>query len=209
MNPLNSENSTRSDPEPFSARNLLFRTAIGILILMGGLAIPISLYREEVLEFCRYFVRTAGGPGVFFGFMIPDMLPIPFAQDIFTGMAVFGGMSRVEAIIWAATGSLVGGSIGFFIGQRIARSKRFERFIKGRGAQAYTLVQDRGSLAVVIGAVTPIPYSFICWTCGALDYPYGRLILISLLRIPRIAFYLYLIETNLGWIIGLDAASLQ
>lgn len=182
---------------------------MGLLLLMGLLAIPVTLYKGELLDACRYFVSQFGGLGVALGFLIPDMVPIPFTQDIFTGMAVLGGMPFWEALVWATGGSLIGGSIGFWIGRGIGHTARFKRFVKGRGAQAHLLVQQRGSWAVAIGAVTPIPYSVICWSCGALDFPYGRLMLISLLRIPRIAFYLWLIVAGLSWLIGLDQASLS
>ena len=107
------------------------------------MTIPITIHRDWILEFCRTFVERAGGPGVFVGFMIPDMIPIPFSQDIFTGMAVLGGMSMTEAVSWAVAGSLVGGSIGFSIGRMIKRSARVRRFLEGRGARAYELVRER------------------------------------------------------------------
>jgi len=176
---------------------------------MGLLAIPVALYKAEILEACRYFVIRYGGVGVALGFLIPDMVPIPFTQDIFTGMAVLGGMAFETALAWATAGSLIGGSIGFWIGRGIGHTSRFKRFVEGRGAQAHQLVQQRGSWAVAIGAVTPIPYSVICWSCGALGFSYQKLMLISLLRIPRIAFYLWLIVTGMSWLIGLDESSLS
>jgi membrane protein YqaA with SNARE-associated domain len=176
---------------------------------MGALAIPVMYYRSQLETACHTFVQEAGGIGVALGFLLPDMIPIPFTQDIFTGMAVLGGMSFFEAVAWGSAGSLIGGSVGFYLGRLLGKTQRFQRFVQGRGSQAYVLVQERGSMAVAIGAVTPIPYSVICWSCGALDFPYGRMMLISLLRIPRIAFYLGLIVTGVGWMIGLDDVALQ
>lgn len=173
------------------------------------MAIPVTLYRSELMSLSRYFVLHYGGPGVAVGFLLPDMIPIPFTQDVFTGLAVIGGMSFAEALAWATAGSLTGGSLGFWIGRRLGQTMRFQRFIQGSGAQAYQLVQTHGSWAVAIGAVTPIPYSVICWSCGALDYPYRKLLLISVLRVPRIAFYLWLIIAGLSWVIGLDVDSLH
>ena len=182
---------------------------MGLLLLIGLMAIPVTLYRSELMSLSRYFVLHYGGPGVALGFLLPDMIPIPFTQDVFTGLAVIGGMSFVEALVWATAGSLAGGSLGFWIGRRLGQTARFQQFVRGSGAQAYQLVQTHGSWAVAIGAVTPIPYSVICWSCGALDYPYRKLLLISVLRVPRIAFYLWLIIAGLSWVIGLDVESLQ
>jgi membrane protein YqaA with SNARE-associated domain len=181
----------------------------GLLVLMGALAIPVMNYKDQLEEICHYFVEHFGGLGVAMGFLVPDMVPIPFTQDIFTGMAVIGGMGFLEAVCWATAGSLIGGSIGFFIGRSLGNTPRFQRFVKGRGSRAYSLVQERGSIAVIIGAVTPIPYSVVCWSCGALDFPYSRLMWISLLRAPRIAFYLALIVYGMSWLIGLDETSLS
>jgi uncharacterized membrane protein YdjX (TVP38/TMEM64 family) len=50
---------------------------------------------------------------------------------------------------------------------------------------------------VAVAAITPLPYSIFCWAAGAGKLPFRRFLLVSLLRIVRVAGYLYLIQLGL------------
>ena len=47
-----------------------------------------------------------------------------------------------------------------------------------------------------------MPYSFVCWTAGALGMDFRRFWLVSLLRIVRVVFYLWLIHVGVLTVIG-------
>jgi membrane protein YqaA with SNARE-associated domain len=56
--------------------------------------------------------------------------------------------------------------------------------------------------ALILAAVTPIPYSIGCMAAGALHMPYVHFAPSRVLRLPRIAFYLYLIELGVVSVTG-------
>lgn len=54
-----------------------------------------------------------------------------------------------------------------------------------------------GLLALALAALTPLPYSLVCWACGATKVRTVPFILVSLLRVPRVAIYLLIIEQTM------------
>jgi membrane protein YqaA with SNARE-associated domain len=59
-----------------------------------------------------------------------------------------------------------------------------------------------GRWFLALAAVSPIPYSITCWACGVTQMPYGEFVVISLLRIPRVAVFLWLIQQGFVHIVG-------
>ena len=84
--------------------------------------------------------------------------------------------------------------MGYLIGSRLSHTTWFKRIMDRHGKDAHALVVRYGSTAVAIGALTPLPYFIVCWAAGALDMRYRRFIGWSLLRIPRVAGYLWLVD---------------
>ncbi|HJN77164.1 MAG TPA: VTT domain-containing protein [Myxococcota bacterium] len=162
---------------------------------MVALGVTSKLFHAELVSFGEAFVGRFGGLGVAFGFFYPDMIPVPGVHEAFSAFGLLGGMPFWEVVAWAFAGSITGGTIGFFLGRSLRTTERLSRFLQeGRGRYVHGLVQRYGTWALALVAVSPIPYSIGCWSCGALDYPLWKFLAVSLLRIPRIAFYLWLIQ---------------
>jgi len=51
-----------------------------------------------------------------------------------------------------------------------------------------------GPIAVAIGALTPFPYSVTTWTAGMFNMPFKRMILPTMLRIPRLWIYYWILD---------------
>jgi uncharacterized membrane protein YdjX (TVP38/TMEM64 family) len=66
--------------------------------------------------------------------------------------------------------------------------------MRGRGRQAFAIVERYGTVGLAIGAITPLPYVWTTWAAGALGMPWRTFLPVSLLRIPRVFFYLWLME---------------
>ena len=54
-------------------------------------------------------------------------------------------------------------------------------------------------LLVVVGAVTPVPYSATCMLAGSVKYPFNTFLLICITRIIRFAFYGWMVWTFPAW----------
>ena len=178
-------------------RRLLLKTIGGILILMSLLAALSWVFSEPLIEISRGYVNALGGLGIFLGFAIPDATTFPVPPDVFLALGSMGGMAFWKIVLWASAGSLTGGSLGFAIGLFFRRTARFQRWMKRHGKQVNRLMQRYGTAALGIAAMTPVPYSIACHASSAGGMSYGRFFLVSLLRIPRVLIFLWLIQLGI------------
>lgn len=183
---------------PGTARSRRRATVLKIVLGLVGLAVAMGalgyFYRAEILTLSRAFVDRLGGPGIAGLIFLPDAFAVPIIHDVITGLGLLGGMGFAEVIAWATLGSLAGGCVGFGIGRRLSHTAWFLGIMEGRGAAAHRLVQRYGVTAIAIGALTPLPYSWTCWAAGALGMRFLPFLLTSVLRIPRLAGYLWMVQ---------------
>jgi membrane protein YqaA with SNARE-associated domain len=182
-------NETDLDLRALTLRALI--TIVGLVTFVGGLA---WLWRDELIGLGELFVERLGLAGLFLGFFLPDAFPLPLPHDVFSGLCLIGGVSFPVIVAVGGTASLCGGTVGFHIGRLLSHTPWFQRIMARHGAAAHALVLRYGGPAVAIGALTPLPYFIVCWAAGALEMSYRRFILWSLLRIPRVAIYLWLVQ---------------
>lgn len=189
----------RAAPEteaPLELRRVLIGAMLGVVgftVLAAGLG---WLFHEPALALGSWFVGNFGGPGIAVGFFFPDAFTVPIPNDAFTAFGLFGGMPFAEVVLWGAIGSLTGGCTGWAIGRYLlARSRKLQDFIERRGGEQMRAQLVRGGRwFLAVAAISPIPYSVTCWAAGATKMPFHEFFLISLLRIPRIAGVLWLVQ---------------
>ena len=184
-------------PPPLDVRKLALQVigvGVGFMMLIVGLG---AAFWDPLHALSRTFVTHLGGPGIFLGFFIPDGFSVPMPVDAFTTFGLLGGIPFWEVVAWAASGSLLGGIVGYHVGGWLRRFQWFKRFYGKRAEEMDALVASYGAVALAATALTPLPYSLGCWAAGALKMPMPQFLLVSLLRIPRVAGYLALIHFGL------------
>ncbi|MEZ4267864.1 MAG: VTT domain-containing protein [Myxococcota bacterium] len=192
-----------ASPEPaLDYRGLAIRIVVGVLIMMIGLGTIAFVFRDPLELLSRRFVNTLGGPGVTLGFFLPDAFTIPVPNDAFSFFALVGGMPFWQIVAWATVGSWAGGHVSFGLGRGLGHTRRVADFLAHRGAEVHGLVRRYGVWALILAALTPIPYSIGCMAAGALHMPYAHFLAVSTLRLPRIAFYLWLIQLGVVSVTG-------
>lgn len=173
------------------------QTVLSILGVVGLVYLTAKYLREPLTAFSQGFVETTGHYGIGFCWMLLDTFPVPFPHDVLLGFGHLGGLEPAEMVIAASMGSLLGGTFAWDLGLRLRHTAVFQRIVGGRGAPAYDLINRYGVTALAIGALSPLPYSVACWAAGSIQMPYKTFFAVSLLRIPRITFYWWLIATGL------------
>ncbi len=152
----------------------------------------------EALEtWARGVVESYGYLGIFLiSFSESVIQPIPPDPFIAGGSAL--GLNPLMAALVATLGSVLGGltahTLGLFLGEPVAKRLLGEKnFLKGEA-----FVNRYGVLAVLLGALTPVPYKVVCWLAGVFEMPRGTFLIASFIgRFPR-----FLVFALLG-----DAAS--
>ncbi len=185
-------------PPDFDLRSLLIRFSVGVLVLIAMLGVLGALLREPTTAFARWYVGLTGLPGLLVAASVLDMVPQPVPSDVFMGFAHIAGRDFFSIGATTTVGSILGGTVAWLGARWAADRGPVRRYLAGPGAGVFALVQRYGTLALAVGAISPLPFSVTCYAAGAIKMPYRRFVLVCLLRGPRMFFYLWLIQ--LGWV---------
>jgi len=157
-----------------------------------------AVLRDPVRHAAEVWVQKTGLAGMCAAIAVLDSVPSPIPPDLFTGFAYVGGLHFWSIALAASVASVAGGSAAWAVARRFSSTQWFQRFIVGRGARPYALVKRYGTIGLVLGAVSPLPFSLTCYAAGTLKMPYVKFLAVAMLRAPRILFYLALIRW--GWV---------
>jgi membrane protein YqaA with SNARE-associated domain len=91
------------------------------------------------------------------------------------------------------------GVLGYFIGYYFTRTAFFQPIYE-RSLKPYeSSLKKYGGFLVVVGAVTPIPYSATCMLAGSVRYPFKTFLLICITRVIRFALYGWMVWSFPSW----------
>jgi len=140
---------------------------------------------ETLKEVAKQTVLEYGYLGIFIiSFTESIIQPIP-PDPFITGATAFGLNLFLSAFI-AAIASILGGSVGYFLGKTLGEPVA-KKFIKDKYYQkGEELFNKYGIYAVLIGALTPVPYKVICWMAGIFEMNFTKFLIASFIgRFPR------------------------
>lgn len=141
---------------------------------------------------------------------------MPLLLSIFTVSEIVFGILPPEIfmLIWQTKGALSeyvvnlsiltlisygAGVVGYFLGRYFSRASMFkgvyERYLKPLEGS----LKKYGGFLVVVGAVTPVPYSATCMLAGSVNFPLKTFLLLCITRILRFAFYGWLVWSFPNW----------
>ncbi len=182
-------------------KSLLYKSLLGIVLLFAAIFFLSLFVKEPVVKYSSLFVEYFGIWGVGMGIALSDALPGFLIPDAFLVFAVAGKLPDLPVIVICSVGSLIGGSFSYFVGSYLVpKFKWGQDFLYKHEKKLIPFLEKYGSKAIILAAVTPLPYSWMCILVGTLKMPFSKFLTASLARIPRFAVYFYLIK--LGWVHG-------
>ncbi|MEL6346233.1 MAG: VTT domain-containing protein [Myxococcota bacterium] len=191
------DHPTQPADEPLAPGRLLLQMAAGIALLMAVTFVVGRYFETELLIAGVAFVEHFGGAGIAICCGLPDAVTLPPPHEMCMAFARAGGMSFWEVISWATAGSITGGFVGYWIGRQLSHTRWFQNLIQGRARLAWQAIERHGAFALALGALSPVPYSVCCWASGAMRMRPALFLFVSLLRMPRLALYLWIIQLGL------------
>ena len=85
--------------------------------------------------------------------------------------------------------SYAAGVLGYFIGRYFAKTAIYQKIHARYLAEYDHKLRRFGGFLVVVGAVTPVPFSATCMLAGSVNLPLKHFLLLTISRIVRFAFY--------------------
>jgi membrane protein YqaA with SNARE-associated domain len=131
---------------------------------------------------------------------------LPLLLSIFTVSEVVFGIIPPELfmLIWQSKGvlseyilnltyltliSYAAGVLGYYIGKFFSKTPLYQRMHERYLKQYDAKLQRYGLYLVLVGAITPVPFSATCMLAGSVHTPIDKFLLICISRIIRFAGY--------------------
>ncbi len=134
-----------------------------------------------------------GGPALYV--FIVDLLIIPLSVDLIWPFVA--SWSLIKAALVLSSASMAAAVCSHLIGRLIGLIPLFRRWVVALSqGQTRKLINRYGAWAIVISALTPMPFSTITMASGVLRLSFWRVLAASSVRILRMGLY-YLIFTAL------------
>ncbi len=162
-----------------------------LLVLVAALVLVSTLHEAELRAWALAVYDWLGLPGLLAILFVSDAVFSPIPPDLI--LIILSQTPHNDHWVLLAIGiglqSVAAGSTGWFLGSRLGQT-RWSNIVLGRFRKRHqALVLRHGRLAVAIAAITPLPFSLMCWAAGMLNMPFRLFVTPTWLRIPRFLLY--------------------
>ncbi len=179
--------------------NLVIKTVIGLLTLLA-LSYAIGKFlHEPITVFGGRVLDRFGLVGLFLSVIVTDASPLPMTNEPLAILAIGAGRPAnwVFGVISAA--SVTAGLVGYSCGRIAGDATALGEFLRRRYPGFTRFMTRYGAYGVAICAFLPIPFALSTWTAGMTRVAVLKVAAASLVRIPKTAFYVWLIHVGLDW----------
>ena len=172
---------------------IVLKTVGAIILLLIIVYLGKRFLQNEFETLGLLFIEKFGIMGIFINVYWVDTLIVPVTPDLFLGILVTSGKYQVPGIGLICIASVSGGLSGYWIGARLGAWKFIQRFTRNFQARGEYLFRRYGLGAVILAALSPVPFSTVCWMAGMFHMNFRKFAWATLTRIPRMIIWYYLI----------------
>lgn len=174
---------------------------MGLVLVTAAAGLCGWLFRAPIEQAGQWFVGGYGLPGLFAAVWACDTsVAPPLTHEPVMLLALSGGRSAFEVFWVSSAASVCAGPTGWMLGFAVDRWTPLGAWLRRRQPQVMGLIAQHGARAVAVAAILPIPYAISTWLAGMSGVSLPKVALASLLRIPKVGFYLMLLVQ--GWSLG-------
>jgi uncharacterized membrane protein YdjX (TVP38/TMEM64 family) len=177
-------------------RHELWLAVVALLVLLAGAWAFGAFLRDEVSALANRVFLELGLTGLAALFLVSETIVSPLPPDAVL-LLVAGSDLAAQwqgPVVLLGLMSMLGGHLAWLLGRQLGQTGLIRRLLGHRHGRIVNLTRRYGLWAVVLAAATPLPWSVTSLTAGALHLPYGRFLLGSLPRAPRIVIAYVLIH---------------
>jgi membrane protein YqaA with SNARE-associated domain len=173
----------------------LIGASLALLVLVGAIG---YVLRGPLERFAMVFIGRYGLVAMGFGTLLADAISFPVPPQFYMLASVVSGTPAKPALIAIGIGSLVGGTIGYFLAGRLSQWRWVAGKLERSRKRVDKLVDKYGYWAVAIASFTPVPFSILCYLSGLYRLRWHHFGVVLALRLPRLAVYYAIVRA--GWL---------
>jgi membrane protein YqaA with SNARE-associated domain len=179
-------------------RGYVWRFVLGLVLLLGLVVLLVRTLRPELESVGKWFVERFGLAGVAAGTFIADGFHFPVPPQFYMLLATAAHADPLAILAATGLGSVLGGGTGYLVARRLGHVPALRRWVERVSQDKRELIGERHPYrSAAIASMTPVAFSVLCYLAGLLQVRRGPVLLLLLLRLPKIALYYYLVR--FGW----------
>lgn len=171
---------------------------LGIALFCALVLVASTYFRPQLTAVSRWLVARFGYAGFFVGPFLADAFSFPAPPQLYLLAAISTQQPGPLAVGLVSAGSVLGGNVGRLLGSKLGDRPFLARLLGRTRPKADALFARYGFWAVAVGALLPVPYSVLCYLAGVYRMPAGIFAGMSLLRVPRLIFFYYVLKAGFG-----------
>lgn len=181
-----------------SRAKLIIRFVLALVTLLGVVVLVGRALRPQLESVGTWFVDRFGLVGVAAGTFIADGFHFPVPPQFYMLLATAGRADPIAIVGATSLGSVLGGGTGYLLARRLGHIRRLQLWVERVGGNVgQRLGQRYPYRSAVLASASPIAFSVLCYLAGLFRVRHGPLLVLLVLRLPKIVLYYYLVRV--GW----------
>lgn len=185
-----------SETRSYSAGQLATRLGATLSVLLLSSVGLSQFFKSELQAVAGAFYARFGAWGAAFGTWLADGLNSPIPPQAYMLLAEAHGASR-EVFPAIVAGSLLGGITGYLVAPVLMRLGWIRSLIERSEPKVRGLCDRRWLLSGCLLGLSPIPFSWLCYSAALYRVPLRTFAVLCLTRVPKLMLYQLLISW--GW----------
>ena len=172
-------------------RKHLLKAGVFLLIFILIILLLAFIFEDSINTFAATLNHRFGFLGLMAVVFFADVIVSPIPPDIalfFVGRSSMHNQWHLLVPLLGLT-STVAGIVGWWLGKKLKHLKIFQKMVNYFGRDYIKDAKRFGFWVVVIGALTPVPFSLTCWFAGIFKMPFFTFLKAASVRIPRFVVY--------------------
>ena len=174
---------------------MIFAIFLFVAALVTGL-----FFESQIVALSETLLRSVSIPilGIFVAFN--DLIVSPVPPDVLLlvlGRSDESAINLFLIVVFFGLSSTLGGTVAWFIARKFGNpmwlGEKFQSYIR----KHHDAVNRYGKWAVGLAAITPLPFSVVCWIAGFVKIDFAQFFLMALLRVPRFLAYFYILKSSM------------
>ena len=188
--------SPADEASSYGPAQLAVRFGISVACLLGTSLILSHLFKSELEDLSRLFFDRFGAFGAAVGTWLADGFNFPVPPQAYMLLAEANGTVG-EVFPAIAAGSLAGGVSGYLVAPVLMRFAWVRALVERSQSRVDVLCGEKWMMTSFLLSLSPIAFSWLCYSAALYRVPKRTFSCICLLRIPKLALYQQLVSW--GW----------